>query len=67
MKIFIRILIFAAIGLILFNASKISDAPLLEGNNLTALITIMALACAIVLLLILNTSKNIEKKVKNRK
>lgn len=67
MRIFIYILIFIAIGLIAFNATKVNTASLFEGDSLTALITIMVLACAIVLLLILTTSKRIEEKLKSKK
>ena len=67
MRIFIYILIFIAIGLIAFNATKVNTAALFEGDSLTALITIMVLACAIVLLLILTTSKRIEEKLKRKK
>lgn len=67
MRIFIYILIFIAIGLIAFNATKVNTTSLFEGDSLTALITIMVLACAIVLLLILTTSKRIEEKLKSKK
>lgn len=67
MRIFIKILIVIAIGLMIFNATKINLDSIFEGDSLTALITIMVLACAIVILLILNTSKQIERKLKRKK
>ncbi|WP_066223406.1 hypothetical protein [Formosa haliotis] len=67
MKIFSIILGVIAIALIVFNASQINfDAPFGD-ESIVTLITIMALLCAIVLLLILNTSKRIEEKFKNKK
>ena len=67
MRIFIKILIVIAIGLMIFNATKVNLDSIFEGDSLTALITIMVLACAIVILLILNTSKQIERILKRKK
>lgn len=67
MRIFIYILILIATGLIFFNATKVDTAAAFEGDSLTALITIMLLACAIVILLILSVSRRIEKKIKGKK
>lgn len=67
MRIFIYILILIATGLIIFNATKVDTAAAFEGDSLTALITIMLLACAIVILLILSVSRRIEKKIKGKK
>ncbi|MDW5289328.1 hypothetical protein [Formosa sp. PL04] len=67
MKIFSIILSVIAIALIIFNLTQINfDAPFGD-ESIVGFITIMALLCAIVLLLILNTSKSIEDKFKNRR
>ncbi|MBP1838452.1 hypothetical protein [Formosa algae] len=67
MKIFSIILSVIAIALIIFNATQINFEDPFGNEGIVALITIMALLCAIVLLLILNTSKSIEKKFKQQK
>lgn len=67
MRIFIYILILIATALIIFNATKVDTTAAFEGDSLTALITIMLLACAIVILLILSVSRRIEKKIKGKK
>ncbi|CDF77864.1 hypothetical protein BN863_1520 [Formosa agariphila KMM 3901] len=67
MKIFSIILSVIAIALIIFNSTQIDFNNPFGDESIVALITIMALLCAIVLLLILNTSKSIENKLKNRK
>lgn len=62
MKYLIYLFIIIALGLIVFNISFVDTSNLFEGESLVALIGIFALACAIVLLLILKTAKAIEKK-----
>ena len=53
MKIVSYILIALALGLLIFNATKIDfDAPF-EGDSTVAVICVLAAACVIVLLLIL--------------
>lgn len=64
MRIFYKILIGIGIGLLIYNTTQLNNEPLFEGDNLTTLITIMALVCAIILLLILITSKQIQNKQK---
>lgn len=64
MKKFIYFLIIAAIGLIVYNITFLETNNLFEGDSLVALIGIFASACAIVLLLILKTAKEIERKTK---
>jgi hypothetical protein len=64
MKIFIYILIFIAIGLMIYNATMLDFDNLFEGDSSIAAISILAAACAIVLLLILKTSITIKKKSK---
>lgn len=56
MKIFTYIMIVIAIGLSVFNATKLNFDNLLEGDSLIAAITILAAACVILLLLILRAS-----------
>jgi hypothetical protein len=66
MKIFTLILTLIAIGLIIFNATKLNFEALLEGESFTAIITIVAALCAIILLQILRVSKKIETLSKKR-
>ena len=61
MKIFTLILTIIAVGLIIFNATKLNFEALFEGESFTAIITILAALCAIILLQILRISKKIEK------
>lgn len=67
MKIFIWILTIIAAGLIIFNATKLNFDALLTGESQTAIITIFAALCAIILLQILRISKKIETLSKNKK
>jgi len=57
------ILVFLALALIVYNATLIDYEQPLEGKSIIALIGIVAALCAIVLLLIYQTSKKIEKKI----
>ncbi|WP_445383432.1 hypothetical protein [Robiginitalea sp. IMCC43444] len=62
-KILLSILIIVALALLVYNATLIDfDAPF-EGDSLIAFIGIFASLSAIVLLLIYNTSKKIQKKL----
>ncbi|MEJ6791951.1 MAG: hypothetical protein QNK89_04250 [Lacinutrix sp.] len=65
MKIFTLILNIIAIGLIIYNASKLNFEGLLKGESMIAVITIVAALCAILMLQILRVSKKIEEKSKN--
>ncbi|WP_282080636.1 hypothetical protein [Aquimarina algiphila] len=65
MKYFIYILIIIASGLIIYNTTHLDFGNLLDGNSKTALISIFASACVIVLLSILLVSKAIQKKKNN--
>lgn len=56
-----------ALGLGIFNATKINLSNPFEGDSLVGLITVLASLCAIALMLILLVSKRIEQKVKERK
>lgn len=67
MKFISTIVIVIALVLMVFNATKINFNAPFEGDSIVALITILAALCAIVLMLILKTSKRIEEKVKQKK
>lgn len=67
MKYIAYTIIVLAIALGVYNATKLNFEALFEGESITGLITILASLCAIVLMLILLTSKRIEEKVKNGK
>jgi hypothetical protein len=58
------ILIFIALGLIVYNVTLLDFNAVFEGDSLIAAIGIVASLCAIVLLLIFMTAKKIEEKVK---
>jgi hypothetical protein len=67
MKIFIIIISIIGFGLAVFNFTKVNfDAPF-EGESLIALITVLASLCVVLMMLILQVSKNIEQKVKGRR
>jgi hypothetical protein len=64
MKIAHYIFITLALGLIIFNATKLNFSNLFEGDSAIAMITILASGCVILLMLILRTSLRIAKKKK---
>ncbi|GAA4938690.1 hypothetical protein GCM10023314_09140 [Algibacter agarivorans] len=64
MKIFSIILSVMALGLIIFNFTKVNFDTPFEGDSMIALITIAAALCVIVMMGILRISKRIEQKVK---
>lgn len=64
MKIFRFILILLACALLIYNATKLDFDALFTGESLVASITVLAAGCAIILLLILQTSLRIRKKIK---
>ncbi len=66
MKIFRLILGILALLLIVFNVTKLDFDNLLQGDSMVALICIIAALCALILLLILNTSKRIQQKLKEK-
>lgn len=66
MKIFTLILTMIAVALIIFNATKLNFDAVFEGESYTAVLTILAALCAIILLQILRISKKIEKLDKKR-
>jgi uncharacterized integral membrane protein len=67
MKITTIIFSVIALGLIIFNATKLNFDALFEGESIIAIMVIMASLCAIILLQILRTSKRIEALSKQRK
>ena len=66
MKIFIYIIIALAAVFIGINFTRLDFNNLLEGESLIALIGIIAIVCAVVILLIFRLSKSIEEKLKNQ-
>jgi len=61
MKIFTLILSVIAIALIIFNATQLDLERPFEGDSFTAVLTIIAALCALLLLQILRLSKKIER------
>jgi predicted permease len=66
MKIFTYIIITLALIIIGFNVSQLNFKNILEGDSLIALISIIAVLCAVVILLIFRLSKSIDEKLKNQ-
>lgn len=64
MKIFIYILMTLAAGLLVYNATKVDYNAPLKGDSSVAVICVLAAACAVLLLWILQTSLAIKKKSK---
>lgn len=58
------IVIAVAIALIIVNLTKLDPDNLFQGDSVVALICIIAILCAVILLLIFNTSKAIDNKNK---
>ncbi|MCH4553930.1 MULTISPECIES: hypothetical protein [Aestuariibaculum] len=67
MKIATIVISVLALALVVFNATKINFSAPLQGESSVAIITILASLCAILIMLILYTSKRIEQKVKERR
>lgn len=66
MKIASIILSILALGLIVFNATKLNFDALFEGESIVAISVILASLCVIILLQILRTSKRIEELSKQK-
>ncbi len=66
MKIFNIIFTILAVGLIVFNATKLDFDALFQGESFTAVLTILGALCAIILVQVLRISKKIEKLQKKR-
>lgn len=64
MKYMTYIVIAVAIALIIVNLMKLDPDNLFQGDSVVALICIIAILCAVILLLIFNTSKAIDNKNK---
>ena len=64
MKNIIYIFILIAVGLIIYNITFLDFSNLFEGESGVAMIGILTASCAIILLLILQTSRKILKKKK---
>ncbi len=62
MKIFTYILMALALGLIVFNSTKVDLSAPFEGQSSIAAIGIVAAACVILLMIILQISWKIKKK-----
>ncbi|MBT8394317.1 MAG: hypothetical protein KJN66_05640 [Bacteroidia bacterium] len=62
MKIIIHILSLIALGLIIYNLTKVDFNAPFHGESVIGIITIIAALCAILLLQILRVSKKIEQK-----
>ena len=67
MKVFTLILTVIALALIIFNATQINFEVPFEGDSYTAILTIIAGLCAVILLQILRISKEIETLQKKQK
>jgi len=67
MKKFTIILSIIALGLIIFNFTKVDFNTPFKGDSIIALITIVASFCVIFMMGILRASKRIEQKVKENK
>ncbi|MGK0255171.1 MAG: putative integral membrane protein [Mariniflexile sp.] len=67
MKISIIIISILGFGLAIFNFTKVNFNAPFEGESMTALITVLASLCVVLMMLILMVSKNIEQKVKGRR
>ncbi len=66
MKLFTNVLVFLALGLIVFNICLLDFENPLQGNSMIAFIGIAASICAILVLLIFRMSKNIEEKMNDK-
>ncbi|HAB28287.1 MAG: hypothetical protein CMP05_08010 [Xanthomarina sp.] len=67
MKIFKMLLSLIAIGLIIYNFTKVDFNAPFEDDSVVAFITIFASMCALILLQILRISQKIDKQYKTRK
>lgn len=65
MKIFTFVFIALAIVIIGFNISMLNFNDLLKGDSLIGIISIMAMLCAVIMLLIFRLSQSIEQKINN--
>lgn len=66
MKIFNAILLIAAFGLIIYNATMIDLNDPFQGDSTVAIIGVVASLCAILLITILNQSKKIQDRIREK-
>lgn len=66
MKIFTYIVLVLAVISIVVNITMLDLDNLFEGDSLVALIGILAILCAVVILLIFRISKSIDEKLKKQ-
>lgn len=62
MKVFSYIFIIASALMIILNATKLDFEHLFTGDSMIAIISILALACGIVLILIINKARKVVAK-----
>ena len=66
MRISIIVLTILSLGLIIFNLTKVNWSSPFEGDSMIAVITTVALLCAVLLLQILRISRKIDSKTKKQ-
>ncbi|MCF7559361.1 hypothetical protein L3X39_01830 [Sabulilitoribacter multivorans] len=66
MKILTIVLSVVALGLIIFNLTKVNFEAPFKDDSIVAVITIVASLCVILMMTILRVSKRIEQKAKRR-
>ena len=64
-KTFVIVLVTLALALAIYNITLLDFNNLFEGDSLIACIGVLASFCAIVILLIFNTSRKISEKLKD--
>jgi len=67
MKIFTIVLAIIAVGLIAYNSTVLDFSNLFGKDSSVALISIVGCICALLLLVILHTSKKIDQRIKGNK
>lgn len=67
MKIFNAILLIVALGLIAYNATLIDFNDPFQGDSTIAIIGVVAALCAIMLVSILNISRKIQEKIREKR
>ena len=64
-KILLTVLVLACLGLMAYNATMLDLNNPFQGDSIIALIGIMAALCALVLLILFQTSRKIQKKIED--
>jgi len=67
MKVFIYMLMVLSVILVIYNCTQINYSDVFGKESIVAVITVVAGLCAILILAILLTSKNIQKTIKNKR